>query len=63
MKHRLAMWLLPRLYKVAMVLILASCRIRFVGRDGVERLAASGQPWIDASRVAGTLPAISRCFL
>lgn len=49
MKQRLALWLVPRLYKMAMVLILASCRIRFIGREDVDRRAAAGQSWIFVS--------------
>lgn len=49
MKQRLVLWLVPWVYKVAMVLILATCRIRYIGREGVERLASSGRPWIFVS--------------
>ncbi|MEN8174452.1 MAG: lysophospholipid acyltransferase family protein [Pseudomonadota bacterium] len=48
MKHgeKTALWLVPRLYKLLMTMIMGTCRVRFIGRDAVGRLEEQGRTWI-----------------
>jgi hypothetical protein len=41
--------LVPHLFRVLGVLLLATCRVRYIGREHVKRLAADGRTWVYAT--------------
>lgn len=49
MKEKILLFLLPRLYRFVTGLIVSTCRVRFVGRERVDRLAGEGRSWIFGS--------------
>ena len=49
MKGRWSLVLLPLLYKALIIGVLKTCRVRFLDRAHVERLAAEGRTWIFCS--------------
>ena len=46
MTGSVSLWLVPRLYRWVLSTILATCRVRYLGRDHVRRLEADGRTWI-----------------
>ena len=46
MKGSLSLRLLPWVYKVVITVILATCRVRYLGRERVSRLQLQGRTWI-----------------
>lgn len=41
--------LLPYLFKMLGIALLATCRVRYVGREHLDRLAAAGKTWVYAN--------------
>ena len=41
-----SLWLAPRIYKWIFTGILATCRVKFIGRERVEELEGRGLTWI-----------------
>ena len=49
MKERMLLFLLPGLYRLLIGLLMATCKVRFTGRESLDKLAADGKSWIFGS--------------
>lgn len=54
-----SLWLAPRLYHWALSAILATCRVRFLGRERVEALERQDRTWIFTSWHENTAVAVA----
>jgi lysophospholipid acyltransferase (LPLAT)-like uncharacterized protein len=43
---RLLLFLLPRLYRLLMRIIMATCKVRYVGRESLDVLKGEGKSWV-----------------
>jgi lysophospholipid acyltransferase (LPLAT)-like uncharacterized protein len=48
-KEKILLFLLPWLYRLLIGLLLATCKVRFIGRESLDKLAADGKSWIFGS--------------
>ena len=49
MKDKILLFLLPRLYRLLVGTLLLTCKVRFHGRESLDKLAADGKSWIFGS--------------
>jgi lysophospholipid acyltransferase (LPLAT)-like uncharacterized protein len=49
MKEKIILFLLPGLYRLLIGMLMSTCKVRFTGRESIEKLAADGKSWIFGS--------------